>query len=191
MRKYIYLGIILFIISLAIGYFLGNDMFLGVDFEQTNEINNVENNTNITNQVLPTMSREIKILPTTNLGLKRKHMGCMHTSFEFVDLPTELINKTEDEVRKLYKEWEIEEFYENKVILYKEVEGICDEHFYITLGEEFIEIYKIVDEKENKILYKTTDVRRNYLTDEDIEKLEKGIKLYGKDRLSSAIEDFE
>ena len=144
-----------------------------------------------TNEVLPTVSKNTKILPSTNLGLKRKHLGCNHISFEFVDLPVELINKTEDEVVQLYKEWKIEEFFENKVILYKEVEGICDEHFYINLGEEFIQIYKIIDEKENKVLYKITDVNRNYLTNEDIKKLEDGIKIYGKDQLSSVIEDFE
>ena len=36
-------------------------------------------------------------------------------------------------------------FFENKVVLYKEVEGICDEHFVLTLGEQYIEIYKITE----------------------------------------------
>ena len=190
MRKYIYLGIILFIVSLLIGYFYGNDMFLGVDFEESNTVDK-ENNINLANEVLSTISRDIKVLPTTKLGLKRKHMGCNHISFEFVDLPKDLINKTEDEVSQLYKEWKIEEFFENKVILYKEVEGICDEHFYIGLGKEFIEIYRIIDEKQNKVLYKTTDVSKMYLTEEDIKKLEDGISIYGKDILSSVVEDFE
>lgn len=189
MRKYIYWGIILFVISVVIGYFFGNDIFLGIN--SMKNTSKVKENLQQTNEVLPTISREIKILPNTNLGLKRKHLGCNHVSFEFVDLPKELINKTEDEVKTLYKEWKIEEFFENKVILYKEVKGICDEHFYIGLGEEFIEIYRVIDEKENKVLYKKTDVSKNYLTEEDIKKLEEGIKVYGKDILSSVIEDFE
>ena len=189
MRKYIYLGIILFIISVAVGYFFGNDIFLGIN--RIRVTNDVSKNEVQANEALPTISKNIKILPNTNLGLKRKHIKCNHISLEFVDLPKELINKTEDEVKTLYKEWKIEEFFENKVILYKEVKGICDEHFYIGLGEEFIEIYRVIDEKENKVLYKKTDVSKNYLTEEDIKKLEEGIKVYGKDILSSVIEDFE
>ena len=191
LRKYIYWGIILFFISLIIGYFFGNEMFLGVNSNIINTNNNINKVEDTTNTVLPTIAREIKILPTTKLGLKKYHKSCNHISFEFVELPEEFINKTEDNIKAEYPEWDIEEFYENKVILYKEVEGICDEHFFITLGNEFIEIYKYMDENNNKLLYKTTDLSKNYLTAEDIEKLEKGIILYGKDRLSSVIEDYE
>ena len=194
MKKYIYWGIILFFISLVIGYLFGNEMFLGLNSNNVNR-NNINNNINkvddTTNTVLQTIAREIKILPNTKLGLKKYHKSCNHISFEFVELPEEFVNKTEEDIKKIYPHWEVEEFYENKVILYKEVEGICDEHFFITLGNEFIEIYKYIDENNNKMLYKTTDLSKNYLTTEDIEKLEKGIILYGKDRLSSVIEDFE
>lgn len=189
MKKYIYFGIILFMISVVVGYFWGNDAILKTK-SVTNTIKGKENIEQI-NNVLPTISKNIKILPNTNLGLKRKHLECNHISLEFVDLPTEFINKTEDEIASLNREWKIEEFFENKVILYKEVEGICDEHFYITLGDEFIEIYKFIDGKKNKILYKTTNVNKMYLTEEDIKKLGEGISIYGKDILSSVMEDFE
>ena len=124
------------------------------------------------------------------LRLKKLYKDCNHISFEFVDLPSELVNKNKEEIEQVYGDWKIEEFFENKVVLYKEVAGICDEHFYITLGEEFIEIYKFIDEN-NKVLYNTTQISREYLTKQDILKLENGIKLYGKDKLNSVIEDFE
>ena len=189
MERYIRWGIVLFMLALAAGYFWGDNIFLGIN--RIRNMNDVVENEVQVDEVLPTISKNIKILPNTNLGLKRKHIDCNHISLEFVDLPKELINKAEDEVKTLYKEWKIEEFFENKVILYKEVDGICNEHFYITLGDEFIEIYRIIDEKENKVLYKTTDVSKMYLTEEDIKKLEDGISIYGKDILSSVVEDFE
>ena len=189
MGRYIRWGIVIFMLAISAGYFWGDNIFCGI-----NGMKNVDNSSKniiLKNEVLPTISKEIKILPNTNFGLKRKHIECNHISFEFIDLPTELINKTEDEVKNLYKDWKIEEFYENKVILFKEVDGICDEHFYITLGEEFVEIYKIIDKKESRVLYKTTQINKMYLAEEDIKKLEEGISIYGRDILSSVIEDFE
>lgn len=155
------------------------------------EDNNIEEEILSENIVIQTSYDETKILPSTNLGLKKLYKGCNHTSFEFVELPSELINKTKSEVEQLYTEWEVEEFYENKVILVKEVQGICEEHFIITVGNEFVEIYRIVDENKNKILYNTTDISKEYLTEEDIQKLEEGISIYGKDQLNSVLEDFE
>ena len=52
-------------------------------------VDNSSKNIILKNEVLPTISKEIKILPNTNLGLKRKHIECNHISFEFIDLPTE------------------------------------------------------------------------------------------------------
>lgn len=192
LRKYIFWGMVLFIISLLVGYYYGQRIFEGTALveEKSGKSEEVSINKIGTKQVVQTSYEDIKILPTTNLGLKKLYKGCNHISFEFIDLPSELINKNKEEVEKAYGDWEIEEFYKNKVVLYKEVEGICDEHFFITLGEKFIEIYRFTDEN-NKVLYTTTDVGREYLTEQDILKLENGINLYGKDKLNSVIEDFE
>ena len=191
LRKYIFWGIILFIISLFVGYYYGQRIFEGTALveEKSNdkyiEINKIDND-----DVIKTSYEDIKILPSTNLGFKKLYKGCGHISFEFVDLPSELINKNQEEIEEAYGDWKVEEFFENKVVLYKEVQGICDEHFFITLGENFVEIYKLIDDN-NKILYATTDISREYLTQQDILKLQNGISLYGKDQLNSVIEDFE
>lgn len=193
LRKYIFWGIVLFIISLMVGYFYGQRIFKGTALVEDNTIksNNIINNNIDTNTVIQTSYEDIKILPSTNLGFRKLYKGCNHTSFEFVELPSELVNKNKEEVEEAYGDWKVEEFYENKVVLYKEVEGICDEHFLITLGEQFVEIYKFTDENNNKVLYSTTDISKEYLTQQDILKLKNGIKLYGKDQLNSVIEDFE
>lgn len=192
LRKYIFWGIILFIISLLVGYYYGQRIFEGTALiEETNDKDeNVVIDKIDANQAVQTSYEDVKILPSTNLGFKKLYKDCNHISFEFVDLPSELINKNKEEIEEVYGDWKVEEFFENKVVLYKEVPGICDEHFYITLGEEFVEIYKLTDEN-NKILYDTTQITREYLTEQDILKLENGINLYGKDKLNSVIEDFE
>ena len=193
MRKYIYWGIILFIVSLIVGYFYGQRIFSGTALVTEKELEEDKETivSEATQEFVSTASKEIKILPTTKFALEKKYKDCNHISFEFVELPPELINKTKEEVENLYKDWRIEEFYENKVVLYKEVEGIGDEHFIMKAGNEFIEIYKLIDNNENTALYLTTDISIEYLPEEDIKKLEDGIEVYGKDRLNSAIEDFE
>ena len=190
MKKYILWGIILFIISLIIGYYYGQTFFLtsGINLEKEDKL---QEDTITENIVIETSYEEIKILPSTKLGLKKTYKGCDHTSFEFVELPSELVNKTKAEVEQFYKEWEIEEFYENKVILTKEVEGICEEHFVITIGDEFVEIFRVIDKEKNTMLYNTTDISKEYLTKEDLEKLEEGISIYRKDQLNAILEDFE
>lgn len=192
LRKYIFWGMVLFIISLMVGYFYGQRIFEGTALvEEANDKNeNIIIDKIDGNQAIQTSYEDVKILPSTNLGFKKKYTDCNHISFEFVDLPSELINKNKEEVEEVYGDWEVEEFFENKVVLYKEVSGICDEHFYITLGEEFVEIYKFTDEN-NKVLYDTTQIGKEYLTEQDILKLENGINLYGEDKLNSVIEDFE
>ena len=45
---------------------------------------------------------------------------------------------------------------------------------------------------ENNIkLYKETEIAKEYLTQDDIQKLEIGILVYGRGQLNSIIEDFE
>ena len=193
MKKYIFLVITLFIISAIFGYYYGEKIFSEDSIDSNLKLQqNSENKINIDNtNTLETINQEIKILPSTKLGIRKKFKTWSHTSFEFVELPEELINKTEDEIKQLYPDWNIDEFHENKVILSKEFDGICDEHFFMTLGNEYIEIYRLLDEKNTKVLYQSTDINTKYLTKEDIEKLKKGIYIYGKDILNSAIEDFE
>ena len=189
LKKYIFWGMILFIISLMVGYFYGQRIFEGTALVENTVISDDKINEE-KDEIVPTSYEDIKILPSTKLGLRKLYKDCNHTSFEFVELPSELINKSKEEVEKKYGDWKVEEFFANKVILYKEVPGICDEHFFLTLGEQFVEIYKLTD-KENKILYQNTNISREYLTEQDILKPENGISLYGIGQLNSTIEDFE
>ena len=67
---------------------------------------------------------------------------------------------------------------------------MCDDHYALKLGEKNIEIYKMV-EAEDFELIKETNISKEYLTKEDLEKLEEGIFVFGISNLNSALEDFE
>jgi hypothetical protein len=54
----------------------------------------------------------------------------------------------------------------------------------------YVAIYTL-DRNEKETLKEVTEISVDFLTLTDAEKLEKGIKAYGKEALSKIIEDFE
>lgn len=193
-----YFGII-FCISILIGFLLGKVMRKNDIKDNTNVnigINNVINKNefevnNIQNKkIIETSFEEEKIIVDTKLILRKYYLDCNHIISKEVELPQELVNLSKDEIREKYPEWEIEKFSTKELILYKKVYGLCGEHFIIESGEDFIEVYSL-DEEYDKDLYEVTNISIEYLTDEDIEKLEEGIYVYGLEELNSTLESFE
>ena len=193
--KYI---ILIFIISIGIGFILAKGKIKNNKVSIENSLYNnflVENNI-ITNEIdnnidiLETSFEDDKIEIDTKLILKKKYIDCKHTITKEVELPGELINLTEEELKVRYPEWKIEEFDDDEVVLYKNVYGLCTEHFVIESGEEFIEVYSLNEEYDKK-LYEVTNISIEYLTEDDIEKLNQGIYVYGVQELNSILENFE
>lgn len=193
-----YFGII-FCTSILIGFLLGKVMRKNDIKDNTNVnigINNVINKNefevnNIQNKnILETSFEENKVSINTKLILRKYYLDCNHIISKEVELPKELINLSKEEIIVEYPDWEIENFSDKELILYKKVYGICGEHFIIESGDDFIEVYSL-DEDYDKELYEITNVSIEYLTDEDIEKLEEGIYVYGLEELNSTLESFE
>lgn len=193
MKKYWFYGILIFIFSIIIGYSysrIWND----------SNFNNVQNlvyesdykmNENVVqNEIIETVSEEEKILPTTSFAIKKIFSQCGHFKFSYTELPLEIINLKKEEVEKVYNDWKVEDFSEKEVIISKEFDELCDEHFIIKLDNGFVKIYNKINENDLK-LYKETEIAKEYLTEDDIQKLEIGILVYGRGQLNSIIEDFE
>lgn len=153
-------------------------------FESIQEIYTNSENT------VSTISQEKKVLPTTRFALKKFYDECSHFEYEEAELPIELVNLTKQEIEDYYDDWEVENFSEKELVLCKEINGYCNEHFLIKLDDEKVVIYRLSTQgKYDK--YKETDIVKEYLTDKDIEKLKEGITVYGEGKLSSVLEDFE
>lgn len=63
-------------------------------------------------------------------------------------------------------------------------------HYILKSEDGFINVYYI-DENEEKILYKQTEISIKYLSQEDVDSLEDGIDVYGIQSLNKLLEDFE
>lgn len=190
--------IIAFIIIFIIAIFVGNYIYDSNNKEE-NTIKSENTSNSIVNQVdysvrnditINTDSEEEKISPNATLILKKHYKECDHTIKEYAEIPEEFVNLTKSEIEKEYPEWKVEKFTPLDIILIKEEEGFCNEHFILKEEQGVITVYKI-DKQGEESLYDTTGISVEYLTESDKLELKNGIKVYGKEELNSMLENYE
>ncbi len=147
--------------------------------EMENVINVVETNTN-----------EERISPNAFITFKQTYNECGHTKVEFVEVPQEFVNLTEEELKQKYPEWNVEKFTDTDIILNKEVEGNCNEHYIVKDVNGIVTVFHVL-ENGTEEEYQVTDIATEYLTDTDKIEMENGIKVNGKQNLNQLIEDYE
>lgn len=146
-------------------------------------IQNIENTT-------PVVAEETKITPNTILTLKKYYKDCGHTIKDSAEVPDEMVNLTEQEVMQKYPSWKLDEFSKDEVILTRELESFCGEHYLLKEEEGKVLIYT-VDGDGNKELLETTEIAFEYIPETDKIILKNGIYVYGKEELNKIREDFE
>lgn len=137
-----------------------------------------------------TNSQEEKISPNCLLILKKYYAECNHTINEYVDVPQDLVNGTEEDLKKEYPYWQIEKYSSNEIILYKEFNSNCGQHFVLREDGGKITVYKINENNEEEI-YEKTEISVEYLSETDKGKISEGIKVNGIEELNQLLEDFE
>lgn len=135
-------------------------------------------------------SSEEKVSANAILVLKKYYIKCEHTINEYVELPQEIVNMTEEQVQQQYPDWNVIGFAQDKVILYKEFEEECGEHFKLRVEDGKISVY-LLNQDGSESLYEKTNISSEYLTETDLINMEDGLEIYGKEELNKIIEDFE
>lgn len=196
-------GMVLIIAIIIIGIVLGI-------FIYNNNVNNkqssiVENEINIVSEKvtdecteeyqnnqeeIETNSQEEKISPNCLLTLKKHYEECKHTINEYVDIPQDLVNGTEEDLKNEYPYWQVEKYSSNEIILYKEFNSNCGQHFILKEDNGKITIYKINENNEEEV-YENTEISVEYLSETDKSKISEGIKVNGIEELNQLLEDFE
>lgn len=146
--------------------------------EMQNNLNSINVNTS-----------DEKLSPNCSFTFKRHYLVCDHTTNEYVNIPEKMVNATYDVLQKNYADWNIEKFSSNEVILSKDFEGECGEHYILRNVDGNIVVFKIENGIEEE--YEKTDIAVDYLTETDKISFENGLKIYGKENLSQILEDFE
>ena len=133
---------------------------------------------------------ETKISPNAKLIIKRYYKECGHTAEEIKKVTNDMVNKNKEEIEKLYPDYNIEKFSNNEIILEKEEEGQCNEHYIIKDESSNIIIYRVLNDGTEEV-YQNTGISTEYLPETDRINLKSGVKVFGIENLNSIIEDFE
>ncbi len=192
---------ILILLALLFGFVIGLIIYKANNFDNGNIINVGEKQEETLiddectkweeEQSLNANSIENKVSPKAKLIFKILYKQCNHLKEIKEEINNEeLINLTEEEFKRKYPDWQIQRFTPNEIIIYKEINDYCDEHFKIKEENGNITVYKI-DKSGKESLEKTTDISISYLENQDIEKLKNGIMVYSKKELNKKLEDFE
>jgi len=198
MRKYYIIsvvGIIIFAMLVAIGIMIykntNSNLGMQVEEEFAKDRNKIEENLINSNiELVTTASEEEKTSPNCWFIFKTYYTKCEHITIEKDQVQEVMVNKTKEELEKIYRNWNIVTFRSDEVLFYKEVEEICDEHYMLRELDGYIAIYTL-DEQDNPTLKEMTAIVTAYLPEEDVERLKEGIKLIGKEELNQALEDYE
>lgn len=140
--------------------------------------------------LLQASSAEEKISPNCLITFKTTYLKCGHCIKEYKDISESLINQTQKELKEKYTDWSIEKFSSNEIILAKEMEGECGEHFLVKEKEGKVVVYRI-NQKGEEELYQTTEIATDYLTETDRITMQDGIRVNGTEELNQLMEDFE
>ena len=202
MKKMWIIGIIIaiIIIGIILGIFIYNN---NANNNKQNSI--VENEINIVSEKvtdecteeyqnsekeIETDSQEEKISPNCLLTLKKYYEECNHTINEYVDIPQDLVNGTEEDLKNEYPYWQVEKYSSNDIILYKEFNSNCGQHFVLREDNGKITVYKINENNEEEV-YENTEISVEYLSETDKIKISEGIRVNGIEELNQLLEDFE
>ena len=197
-KKWIICIIITVILGLVLGiglaiFFSNNNKTENMDIisekelaeQETNIIANIE----IENTV-ETVNQQNNVSPNAIIIEKVYYEGCDHLIRTSKDVPEDLVNKSEDEVKEKLKDWKLEEYSPTQIVLYKTQPGNCGEHYFVQEHNGVIGIYT-TDQYGVKGLKEDTEIATQYLPEEDVNRLKAGIEIIGYTNLVEFLEDYE
>lgn len=195
MKKAIWI-ILLMGLAIISGFFVGIRLYNAKDSsnELANNVENISNNNlinNVTNIEILTSASEEKISIDTEIVEEIYYTECDHLIRATKRDIKNLVNMTKEELARKYPDWEIKEFSSERVVLYKEEQDFCNEHYLVKDVDGYVTVYsmnnndKIIEQAE------VTEIETRYLTETDQEDLKEGIKVYTEQKLNKLIEDFE
>lgn len=198
MKKYTIIGIIISV--MIIGFFTGSYLYKINQIQRNNkqveiseqiedectaiaELNNKE-------ELINANSKEQKTSPNCTIIFKIYYQQCGHLIEKKEEIKTSEVNLTEEELKNKFKDWQLQKFTSSEIVLYKEVDDFCNEHYVLREKNGNIAVFS-VDQINKEELVQITDISIEYLEEEDLEKLKSGIYINSKKELNKTLEDFE
>ena len=178
--------VLIFVASIGVGYF-----YLNTRDDQKKESKLEENILNISNEA-ETVSTETeveeKISPKAQVIERILYKKCGHEITNKTTVNRLWVNLTCDELENILEDEEIEEFSESEIVLYKEEDGMCSEHYIIGESEGLINIYRLNEDGEAE-LYEITNIYLDYLPEDEKKNLQRTLEVVGKEELNAVLEN--
>lgn len=189
MKKWIIAGlsIILFIVSMMLGYLINSIIDFSKKKEETPPVLAEEK---VEEEVVDTSYSDVTVSPNAEVILTENFTRCGHTSVTREIAPREIVNLNQEKVQEYYEGCSIDSFTTDKIEVSRSTTGICDEHYVLRESDGFISINCKNDIGEY-IFKGLTDISVQYLPEEDLSKLQKGIEIVGRENLNKFLEDYE
>ena len=153
--------------------------------------NNIENDDNDENSIIiKTSSGEEKTTPNTLIIFESYYSKCGHSKIRSEKIANEYVNKTKEEMQKIYSDWEIRSFSSDRIELFKNENSLCGNHYIVREENGYVTVYNI-NKDGQEVLSDKTDISTKYLPKDDNDLLKNGIKANSTSQLEQILADFE
>ena len=161
------------------------------NIDENNDIDNDENNDNDENSIIiKTSSGEEKTTPNTLIIFESYYSKCGHSKIRSEKIANEYVNKTKEEMQKIYSDWEIRSFSSDRIELFKNENSLCGNHYIVREENGYVTVYNI-NKDGQEVLSDKTDISTKYLPKDDNDLLKNGIKANSTSQLEQILADFE
>lgn len=123
---------------------------------------------------------EVKLNPGAKLTYITYYLGCSDSVIEEVIIDENKVGFTRNQLQMENEEWFIDSFDSDAVILKRDINGICKEHYYIGIQDGYVSFFQGMPGYESTLIEKT-DIMAETLRADDRLILERGLLIKGSD----------
>ena len=182
--------IFILVLILVIFFLIGFTVKTGIRKDNILEDNKATINIIDDTDTIEVNASDEKTTPNTILIIKKIYTDCGHEISSRAVIPDEMVNLTKEDIVERYPNFKLDDFSKEQIVLSKEVDSFCGEHYLLIEENGEINIYS-VDEEGEKSFKKKVDITLEYLPETDRITLKNGIMVYGTENLNRVIEDYE
>lgn len=132
-----------------------------------------------------------EILPNTEIVFNRSYKLCKDVISEKRKPYIGEIGTKEDELQSLFPGWTIEKFTEEQLILSKQIDNYCSNHYILKEQGGLVTIYAPLEEDEGLEVIKYTTVKVNSLPPALQQEIEKGVAVESIEQIEYLIESWQ
>ncbi len=180
-RRSFLLVIFLMILGVVVGYSYG---YLADIYKRHNPdndklpINNAGILTNSMEDITlekQAISQSEVITEETIFVFERYYRLCQHSKINERHANFEEIGLSLDEVKQLHHEWLVKDFSPSRVLLIKELDGYCPDHYLIKEKDGYIAVFQTIENGEGVLLLCQTQMNVDFLENGIKDRVREGI----------------